>query len=58
MKVRILVQNGQTGLRKVGTLAEFNEVSAKLLIKNGFAEKLTKPKPKKKKNVVKPNSKN
>ena len=43
MKVKILKQVGQVGLRKVGTIVETIELTGKHWIKNGWAEGLSKP---------------
>ncbi len=40
IKVIILIQNGQTGLRKVGTVVSINKKTAEHWIKSGFAKKV------------------
>ena len=49
MKVKILKQVGQTGLRTVGAIVDVNPKTAEHWIKFGWATKPTKPKPKPKK---------
>ena len=48
MKVKIKQLRGETGLLKVGTLIELEAKKAKIWIKNGWAELVSKPKIKKK----------
>jgi len=47
MKVKILVQTGQTGLRLPGAIVDVNPKTAEHWVKFGWAEKLAKPKKKK-----------
>jgi len=44
MKVEILKQVGQTGLRRVGTIVDVNPKTASHWSKMGWAKKLTKKK--------------
>ena len=44
MKVKIIVQNGQTGLRKVGSIVNVSPELAKHWKKNKWAKSLTKAK--------------
>jgi len=47
MKVTILVQNGQTGLRLVGSVVDVNKKTAEHWVKYGWAKKVAKPRKKK-----------
>lgn len=48
MKVKITTQNGQTGLRAVGTLVDVPTKVGKHWVKMGWAKSLAKPRKKKK----------